>query len=119
MGTRTEAVNPDNYSYRDKTGTGLYEDSGILRRQDWVQIIFDVGPDSTDFYLDGEKIYTANILSSRYTGYQISRTPAWGAQKDEVFYDDIILADTMEEIAAAQAVSAMGKLTCTWGAIKK
>jgi len=119
MGTRIQAVNLANYSYRDKLGSGLYEDSGIPRRQDWVNIVFDVGPDSTGLYLDGKEIYTATIASSRYSGCQMSRTPSWGVQTGEVFIDDVILAGTMEEIIAAQAVSSADKLAGAWGAIKK
>jgi len=119
IGTRNQAVVPENYTFRDKTGTGIYEDTGIPRRAEWVQFVFVVNSDATNLYVDGKEIYTANIASSRYNGYQMSRTPPWGAQNGEVFIDDVMIADTMEEIAAAQSVSAAGKLISTWGGLKR
>ena len=119
VGTRIEAVDTDNYTYRDKTGTGIYEDTGIARRAEWVQFVFMVNVDSTDLYVDGKEIYTANIASSRYNGYEMSRTPPWGAQTGDVFIDDVMVADTMEEVKAEQSVSAAGKLVSTWGDLKR
>ena len=119
MGTRIEAVEKKNYAYRDKTGTGIYEDTGIPRRTEWVQFVFVVGPESTDFYVDGEKVYTAQIDPARFNGYQMSRTPPWGAQTGEVFIDDVVIADTIDEVPSTQAVSVVGKLTVTWGRLKR
>ncbi len=119
IGTRTQAVEVENYAYRDKTATGIYEDTGIPRRTEWVQFVFIVQPDATEFYVDGKKVYTAQINSARFNGYQMSRTPPWGAQTGEIFIDDVVLADTLGEIPAAQAVSAVDKLTVTWGEVKR
>jgi len=118
IGTRIEALEPDNYAYRDKTGTGIYEDTKIPRRTDWVQFVFVVQPDVTDFYVDGKKVYTAEIDPARFNGYQMSRTPPWGQQTGEIFIDDVVIADTMDEVPLAKAVEAAGKLTIAWGTIK-
>lgn len=119
MGTRTEAVELENYAYRDKTGTSIYEDTGIPRRTEWVQFVFVVGPDATDFYVDGKKVYTAKIDPARFNGYQMSRTPPWGTQTGEVFIDDVVIADTLEEVPLPHAVAGTGKLTTTWGEVKQ
>lgn len=118
IGTRIQAVELKNYAYRDKTGTGIYEDTGIPRRTEWVQFVFMVGPAATDFYVDGEKVYTAKIDPARFNGYQTSRTPSWGTQTGEVLIDNVVIADTLEEVPTI-AVPAIGKLTTTWGELKR
>jgi hypothetical protein len=68
---------------------------------------------------DGKKVYTAQIDPARFNGYQMSRTPPWGAQTGEVFIDDVVIADTIDEVPSTQAVSVAGKLTVTWGRLKR
>jgi hypothetical protein len=119
IGTRIEALERENYTYRDKTATGIYEDTGIPRRTEWVQFVFIVQPDAMEFYVDGKKVYTAKIDTSRFTGYQLSRTPVWGKQTGEVFIDDVVIADTIDEIPLVQAVIANSKLAATWGGLKQ
>lgn len=116
MGTRTQAVVLQDYAYRDKTGTGIYEDTKVPRRTEWVQFVFAISPNATDLYVDGKKVYTAKIAATRYNGYEMSRTPAWGAQTGEVFIDDVIVADKMEEVPQADLEA--DKLAATWGKIK-
>lgn len=124
IGTRSQALNQDNYAYRDKTGTGLYEDTGVARVTGWVNFIFVVEEERTTCIVEGNDAYENENGANFYanSGFEISRDPSWGehAEKGEVFVDDVVFADTVDEALKyfKIAVEPSEKLASTWGNMK-
>jgi len=116
VGTRSIAPDPKNYAYRDKKGTRVEEDTKVPRKTDWVHLAFVIGKGETEIYIDGEKIYKSNFGSETYSVLCCERV--WDVTTGDVYYDNFVLADTMEETLAAIAVEPAGKLTATWGSLK-
>jgi len=42
----------------------------------------------------------------------------WDVTTGDVYYDNFVLSDTIEEALAVIAVEPAGKLTATWGGLK-
>jgi hypothetical protein len=116
VGTRSVAPKPDNYTYRDKKGAGIVEDTKVPRKTGWVHLAFVIGDGETELYIDGQKIYTSDFGSETYTVICCERV--WDVTTGDVYYDNFVLADTMEEALAVISVEPAGKLTTTWGSIR-
>jgi len=117
VGTKSEAVKEEDYTYRDKKGTGTYEDTGIPRRTDWVNFVFLVEPGETKLLIDEKEIYKAEVGSEYFVGFLLSR--GWAGAGGSVFLDDVCIADTVEEIPKWAAVKTLNKLSVTWGTLKR
>ena len=116
VGTRSVAPDPDNYTYRDKKGAGIVEDTNVPRKTDWVHLAFVIGDGKTDLYIDGQRIYESAFGSETYAVLCCERV--WDVTTGDVYYDNFALSDTMEEALAIIAVEPAGKLTTTWGSIR-
>jgi len=116
VGTRSVAPKPNNYTYRDKKAAGVVEDTKVPRKTGWVHLAFVIGNGETDLYIDGEKIYESNFGSETYTVLCCERV--WDVTTGDVYYDNFVLSDTIEEALAVIAVEPAGKLTATWGGLK-
>jgi hypothetical protein len=116
VGTRSTAAKSENYTYRDKKGTGAVENTKVPRKTDWVHLALVIEAGQTELYIDGDKIYTSNFGSESYTVFCFERV--WDVMEGAVYYDNFVLADTMEESLAVIAVRPMGKLPATWGSLK-
>ena len=107
----------DNYSFRDKLGTGAETDTGVARKE-WVNIVWRVTKDNTIILLDGEEVYTSPlngvILSSEGSFMWFGNV--W-VDAGEAYLDSLMIASTQEEATTA-AVDARGKLSITWAALK-
>lgn len=115
VGTMPEAVEPQNYTYRDKKGTKIYEDTGIPRRTDWVNFVYMVEQGKTKLLIDGKEVYEAKFGSEYFGMFRLTREYVSGGI---VFLDDIYIADTVDEIPKGTAVKPLGKLSVTWGMLK-
>ncbi|MFC1717536.1 hypothetical protein ACFL6S_28000 [Candidatus Poribacteria bacterium] len=116
-GTRSVAPDPKNYTYRDKKGTGAVEDTDVPRKTGWIHLAFVIGQGETELYIDGQQIYESEFGSETYTVLCCERV--WDVATGAVYYDNFVLADTMEETIAILAVEPVNKLTTTWGQTKR
>lgn len=116
VGTRSIAPDPKNYTYRDKKGTGVEEDTKVPRKTGWVHLAFVIGKGETEIRIDGQRIYKSKFGSETYAVLCCERV--WDVTAGSVYYDNFILSDTMEEALAIIAVESTGKLARTWGQIK-
>lgn len=117
VGTRSIAPDPRNYTYRDKKGTRIEEDTKVPRKTNWVHLAFVIGKGETELYIDSQKIYKSKFGSETYSVLCCERV--WDVTTGDVYYDDFVLADTMEETLAILAVEPAGKLITTWASIRK
>ena len=116
VGTRSVAPDPKNYTYRDKKGTGTVEDTKVPRKTGWVHLAFVIEEGETELYIDGQSIYKSNFGSETYTVLCCERV--WDVTTGDVYYDNFVLSDTMEEALAVIAVEPAGKIAATWGSLK-
>lgn len=116
VGTRSVAPDAKNYTYRDKKGTGVVEDTGVPRKTGWVHLAFVIGEGETDLYIDGDKIHGSSFGSETYKVLCCERV--WDVTTGDVYYDDFVLSDTIEEALAVIAVELAGKVSTTWANIK-
>jgi len=88
----------ENYSIRDKMGTGQETDTGVPRK-DWVNIVWQVSQDGTEVFLDGQSVYTSVIPGDtwRTPGSFIWFANVW-ADAGYAYLDSIGIADTRWEI---------------------
>jgi len=88
----------ENYSIRDKRGTGQETDTGV-QRKDWVHIVWQVTQDGTEIFLDGQSVYTSVITGDtwRTAGSFIWFANTWAAS-GYAYLDSIGIADTLQEI---------------------
>ena len=116
VGTRSIAPKPKNYTYRDKKGTGIVEDTKVPRKTNWVHLAFVIGKGETEIYIDGQKIYQSKFGSETYTVLCCERV--WDVTTGDVYYDNFVLADTLKETIDILAVEPASKLSTTWANIK-
>ncbi len=95
----------ENYSIRDKRGTGQETDTGVPRK-DWVNIVWQVTQDGTEIFLDGQSVYTSVITGDtwRTAGSFIWFANVWAAS-GYAYLDSIGIADTLEEIGKSNALA--------------
>ena len=88
----------ENYSIRDKMGTGEETDTGVPRK-DWVNIVWQVTQDGTEVFLDGLSVYTSVIPGDtwRTPGSFIWFANVW-ADAGYAYLDSVGIADTLREI---------------------
>jgi len=88
----------ENYSIRDKKGTGEETDTGVPRR-DWVNIVWQVSQDGTEVFLDGQSVYTSIIPGEtwRTEGSFLWFANVW-ADAGYAYLDSVGIADTLQEI---------------------
>ena len=88
----------ENYSIRDKMGTGEETDTGVPRK-DWVNIVWQVTQDGTEVFLDGLSVYTSVIPGDtwRTEGSFIWFANVW-ADAGYAYLDSVGIADTLREI---------------------
>jgi hypothetical protein len=88
----------ENYSIRDKMGTGEETDTGVPRK-DWVHIVWQVTQDGTEVFLDGQSVYTSVIPGDtwRTEGSFLWFANVW-ADAGYAYLDSIGIADTLQEI---------------------
>jgi len=116
VGTRSVAPNPDNYTYRDKKGDAVVADTKVPRKSDWVNFTFVIEADRTDIYIDGKEIHNSEFGSLTYKVLCCERV--WPVTDGDVYYDNFVLADTMQDTLSAIAMEPAGKSTTMWGKIK-
>jgi hypothetical protein len=116
VGTRSVAPDPDNYTYRDKKGDAVVADTKVQRKSDWVNLTFVIEENRTDLYIDGEEIHNSDFGSLTYRVLCCERV--WDVTTGDVFYDNFVLADTIEDALSVIAVESAGKSTTMWGKIK-
>ena len=88
----------ENYSIRDKMGTGEETDTGVPRK-DWVNIVWQVTQDGTEVFLDGLSVYTSVIPGDtwRTEGSFLWFANVW-ADAGYAYLDSVGIADTLREI---------------------
>jgi hypothetical protein len=95
----------ENYSIRDKRGTGQETDTGVSRKN-WVNIVWQVTQDGTEVFLDGHSVYTSVIPGDtwRTPGSFIWFANVW-ADSGYAYLDNIGIADTLEEIGKSNEIA--------------
>ena len=110
-----------NYTFMDKSGTGVYEDTGV-ERTDWVHIVWLVSASGTEILLNDISVHESTITGSQWgvEGAFIWFANVW-SETGEAYLDSFVIADTLQDVERAipMSVTMQGKLTTTWGEIKK
>ena len=118
LGTRSEAEDKNNYTYRDKFGDGVYHDTKVPRFTDWVNFVWVVSKTKTELFVDGKKVYTSSGGTSVTIGEFYMGTMWEASPKSPVYVDYLAIADTLEEAQTKAAVKPYGKLASRWGSLK-